>query len=380
MNGKKLIFPVFVLLFAANAAFAAAFQSAPEEMRARFADRWLLYFGEPCPAAAGEAKAGQTAESVFRELWGPCSYALDPQDRPGAESAMRYRLLGDKRIYLQSLRNCMASRTFSPPRNGDMLYYIFLEDEIEEKSMIPMALPPGENGQKFYEAFSQLGEDSSKVRTRLAAFVFRKLIEEKLFKSLVNELPLIWFSTKGFAPSEAVFGRIILSDGNPYIKGEFNEESGSLKLISVLTDLSGKILRMGIGNPADGQMLIPADGNVLHLLLFNPGLEEAGQGMSGTVWKDYSVPVSVDEAFVSGQFLKMTVQESGSVLGYTLVGSEEGSADCELDGFPFARSLGEGVHSYFFTIPPGRKVPGRLSLKAHTFSGFTFTVPVPLEK
>lgn len=380
MNRRKRLFLVIVLLLSANAAFAAAFQADPEEVRAKFAEKWLLYFGDPCPAVATETKTGQSAESVFRELWGQCSASLDAQDRPAAESAMRYRLLGDKRNYLLSLRNCMASRIFSPPRNGEMLYYIFLEEEIEEKTVIPMALPPGENGRKFHEAFEQLGEDGSKIRTRLAAFIFRKLIEEKLLKSLRNELPLIWFYTKGFAPSEAVYGRIILSDGNPYIKGEFNEESASLKLISVLTDLSGKIIRIGIGNPADGQMLIPADDNVLHLMLFNPGLEENGRGMSGTVWKDYSIPVSVDDASLSGQYLRMTVQESGCVLGYTLVGSEDGATDSELDGFPFVRSLGEGAHAYFFAIPPGQKVPGRLSLKAHTFSGFTFPVPISLEK
>ena len=293
---------------------------------------------------------------------------------------IRFKLFGDRRVYSQALRNCLSSRVFSPGRNAEILYYLFLEEELGDPGFMPMALPPGENGQKFYEAFSVLGEDESKVRTRLGAFIFRKLIEEKLFKSVKNDLPLVWLSTRGLSPSEVVFGRVVLGEGNPFIKGEFNEDAEGLKLISILTDFSGRILRMGIGNPGDGAMLIPAEADILYVMLFNPGREAAGEGFSGIIWKDFSVPVSIEDVSLSGQFLEVTVMESSAILGYKIVPNDEDANEGDIAAFPFARSSGEGVHSYFFSVPPGAKLTGRLSLKAFTYSGFTLTVPLPTIK
>lgn len=369
------------LLLAGTAVFAAAEQLSQDELRTQFADKWKIYFGDPRQSAvAAPDDQNRTQEAIFRELFNQYSLSLDPQDRPAVEAVMRLKLFGDKRVYSQALKNCLSSRVFSPGRNGDMLYYIFLEEEVGDPGFLPMALPPGENGQKFYEAFSMLGEDESKVRTRLAVFIFRKLIEEKLLKSVKNDLPLMWLSTKGLSPSEVVFGRVVLGEGNPFIKGEFNEDAEGLKLISILTDFSGKILRMGIGNPGDGTVLIPAEGDILHIMLFNPSGEVDGEGLSGTIWKDFSVPVSVEAARLNGQFLELTIQENSAILGYKIVSPDENECESEIAPFPFARSSGEGVHSYFFNIPPGAKLSGRLSLKAFTYSGFTLTVPLPTLK
>jgi len=381
MNIRRLLIALIIITLTAVVTSAYSPAQSDDELKARFLEAWKLYFGEPSQAAqAGEALQAQGIEPLFREMWNRNSALLDPQEKPAAEAAMRFKVLGDKRGYIRALRECAASRIFSPSKSGAMLYYLFLEETVEESSILPMALPPGENGERFYEAFAQLGEDNAKVRTRLAVFIFRKLVEEKLFRSLRNDLPLMWFSTRGLAPSEALFGRVMLSDGAPFIKGEFNEEASSLKLISVLTDLSGRIVKIGIGNPSDGPVLIPADGNILHLMLFNPGSSEGGQGMSGTVWKDYSVPVSVEESSFSGQFLKLTLRENGAVVGYSVEGADESGRETGIEGLPFARSSGEGVHTYFYSIPPGTRMPGRLLLKAHTFSGFTFTVPIPADK
>lgn len=369
------------LLFAGTAAFAAAEPVSRDELMTQFADKWKFYFGDARQsAAAAPDDQNRSQDAVFRELLNQYSLSLDPQDRPAAEAVMRFKLFGDRRVYSQALRNCLSSRVFSPGRNAEILYYLFLEEEIGDPSLMPMALPPGENGQKFYEAFSILGEDESRVRTRLAVFIFRKLIEEKLFKSVKNDLPLVWLSTKGLSPSEAVFGRIVLGEGNPFIKGEFNEDAKGLKLISILTDFSGRIIRMGIGNPGDGAMLIPAEADILYVMLFNPGRETCGEGFSGIVWKDFSVPVSVEGVSLKGQFLEVTIQESSAILGYKIVPSDEETNDGGFAAFPFARSSGEGVHSYLFSVPPGAKLAGRLSLKACTYSGFTLTVPLPTIK
>ena len=137
---------------------------------------------------------------------------------------------------------------------------------------------------------------------------------------------------------------------------------------------------MGIGNPGDGTMLIPAEADILYLMLFNPGRETCGEGFSGIVWKDFSVPVSVEGVSLKGQFLEVTIQESSAILGYKIVPSDEETNDGGFAAFPFARSSGEGVHSYLFSVPPGAKLAGRLSLKACTYSGFTLTVPLPTIK
>jgi hypothetical protein len=381
MRRKAAVFAIVVFTLISLAAFCSGAPLSDEELKTQFAERWKFYFGEPKQeVSAPDLSGGQPREYLFRELWRRYSANLEPQDRPSAEAIMRYRILGDKKAYQSALKECLATRRFSPSKNGGILYYIFLDEEMAEKSVIQLAVPPGENGDNFYGAISQLGENEAKVRTRLAVFIFRKLIEEKLLRSVKNELPLMWFSTKGFAPSEAVFGRILLSDSASFIKGEFNEEASQLKLISILTELSGEIIKIGIGNPGDGPVLIPADGSVLYLLLFNPGNEEQGQGLTGTFWKDYNVPLSVEDVSMSGQFLRIDLQENEGIFGYTLCSVDENGKETGLNEFPFTQSSGEGGHSYFYSIPGGKKLPGKLSLKAYTFSGFTFSVPVQTDK
>jgi hypothetical protein len=372
---------ILVFAFMSLSAFAYTAPQNESELKARFSELWKTYFGEPEQDISGiKLSTGQPNEILFRELWLQCSPALSPEERSSAEAVFRFHILGDKRSFQSALKECLATKKFFPSKNGGILYYLFLEEEISDRSVIRLALPPGEGGENFLNSLSQLGESEAKIRTRFAVFIFKKLADEKLLRSVRSELPLMWFSMKGLAPSEALLGRVILSDENPFVKGEFKGDNSSLKLISVLTTLSGQITKIGVGNLGENQILIPTDGSVLYLLLINAGNEEQGQGLSATFWKDYGIPLSVEDVSLNDQFLKIEVLESGGILGYTISSLDENGRESETVDFPFTQSAGEGAHSYFYLIPKGRPLSSKLILKAHTFSGFTIPVPIQTEK
>lgn len=345
----------------------------------RFLEKWELYFGEVPKISITIDKNEQTLEMQFRKLWEIYSQYIPQEERSSAEGAFRYTLLNDKRPLMNALNNCLVSSRLFPQKNGGILFYLFAEEEISDPSIVPQILPPGENGSRFMESLSLFGESESKIRTRMALFILNKFVENRMLRQMPNFLPVMLTLTQHLKDSEFVFVRVPVSKEFSSIKGEIKGGSKNIKVISLFVNRVGQLEKIGLADSDTSPLLIPSQDGTLFIVIFNASSDEQTDLLSATFWKDYNPPVSVVSAKLDGEFLKITLEESAGILGYKIEEFyNKGEKTSEIS--PFTKSSGSGTNDYFFYIGNSENVEKVFLINIYTLGGFSYKIPLYLEK
>ncbi|MCX7830523.1 MAG: hypothetical protein N2445_05635, partial [Acidobacteria bacterium] len=308
----------------------------------KFLEKWELYFGKAPEVQLNFDKMEQFPEVQFRKIWEAYSKYIPLEERDSAEGAFRYHLLKDKRLLINSLNACFYSSRLFPQKNGGILFYLFAEEEISEPSVIPQILPPGESGSKFIDNLVLFGESETKIRTRLAAFILEKMVENRILRQAPNSLPVMLTLTKRLKDSEFAFARISASS-EYFIKGEIKGDSKNIKVISLFMDRAGKTEKIAVSDGGNSLLLMPSQNGTLYLFLFNASSEEQSDLISATFWKDYNPPVSIASAKIEGNFINLSLDESAGILGYEIE-VVSGKGEKSAVSSHFTKSLGSGVN------------------------------------
>jgi len=377
---KKVIsFSVLIsllLLLSPSVAMGEVQQSA---LYARFIEQWEFYFGKPPEITATFDKTEQFSEIQFRKIWEIYSQFLPVEERISAEAAFRYRLLNDNRALLNALNSCFYSSRLYPQKNGGILFYLFAEEEIADPSIAPQILPPGENGSKFMETLNLFGESEANIRTRMAVFILKKMVENKVLRQTPSTLPIMFTLTQRLKDSEFMLARIPVSSEYFSIKGELKGDLKNIKVISLFVDRNNNVEKIGVSQGSNSPLLMPSENGTLLLAIFNASSEEQGDLLSATFWKDFNPPVSVVSAKVEDSFLRVSVEENGGILGYKIESSQEKDGKTE-EISSFIKSNGTGSNDYLFSLENGDSTETTFYLKIFTLGGFAYKIPLYLEK
>lgn len=376
---KKIIsFFVLISLFILLSPSVARGEVQESALYERFIEQWEFYFGKAPEISVQFEKEDQFPENQFKKIWEIYSQYLPAEEKISAETAFRYHLLNDKRALLNALNSCFYSSRLYPQKNGGILYYLFAEEEIADPTIAPQILPPGDNGSKFMETLNLFGESEAKIRTRMAVFILKKIVENKILRQTSNTLPLMFTLTQRLKESEFMFAKIQTSP-EYFLKGDLKGDTKNIKVISLFLDRSGNVEKIGVSDGSNSPLLMPSQNGTLLLVIFNASSEEQGELLSATFWKDFNPPVLVGSAKIEDNFLKVSVEESGGILGYKIESSKEKDVKtAEISSF--IKSNGIGTNDYFFSIENSENSENNFFLKVYTLGGFAYKLPLYLEK
>ncbi len=346
------------------------------DLEKEFTALWKLYVGN-LPSIQNDLKLNPdfTKEEQFSILWGIYSQSLSSETKVSLEPFFRYKLLNDERVLSSSLLNCYLSKKLPPELSADILYYIFLDEEVSEKSVIRNLLPFEEKRSNFFEELSNYGEPSEKIKEKFATFVLKKMVEKNILRLGQSQIPLLYTETKRLQPDEfEVFKFRILPD-YPIFKAEFNGDDKNIKVISILKDDSGKIKKVGISSLKEQPLLVPTERGTLFLFLYNSEEKESDDLISATFLKEFGSPVSIISSELSFDFIKLTVEEEDGILGYKV---EEVTESVEKESSEFVPSQKNGIGDYLFYFDID--IESNFYLKIYTSAGFSYTIPIDKEK
>mgnify|MGYP005846794785 CR=1 FL=1 len=364
-----ILFSVFFILFDVK---------GEENLYGKFLERWKLYFGSLPEVSNDFVEKQEKNENLFRKIWEVYSQYLPVEERISAESVFRYHLLNDDRALLNALYSCYNSSRLFPQKNGGILFYLFAEEEIADPSIIPQILPAGENGSNFMETLRLFGESESEIRTRMAVFILKKCVENRIFRLNPNNLPLIFTMTERLKESEVVFARITTSDDYYSIKGELKGDLKEVKVISLFIDTQGRIEKIGVADGKNSPILIPSQRGNFILAILNASTKEQEDLFSATFWKDFNPPLSIVSAEVEDGFLKITIEENSGIFGYKVEMVSENNGEMTIFS-PLVKSLGQGSNDYLFSIE-NSELQEQIFLKVYTLGGFILKIPINIKK
>lgn len=332
----------------------------------KFKEKWEHYFGK-FPEHTLNLDDSLSKESKFERIWEVYSNYIPVEERTSAYETFRFHLLNDKRPIYRALSECLNSSTLLPQKGGEVLYYLFLEEEIQEPSIISMALPPSENGKKVFEALNNFGENQDEIRKRIAIFIIKHLINYRLIPEVKDYLPLILSTSKELRASEFLYVNFQLSHEFLGIKCEISGSNiENINVVGVYLDENRKIKRI-ITSKASLSPLFPSDKNgSLIIFFFNPSEKETSDITGATFYKIFSPPIQILNILRKEDTVILKVDESDSIFGYLLEGKNYKSN--------FLRANGEGINEYIFFVDKDEK---ELFLKVYTGGGLLFKVKIP---
>ncbi len=347
-----------------------------EGLEKEFTSLWKLYVGN-LPSIQSDIKLNPdfTKEEQFSILWEIYSQSLSSETKVSLEPFFRYKLLNDERVLSSSLLNCHLSKKLPPELSADILYYIFLDEEISEKSVIKNLLPLKEKRSSFFEELSNYGELTEKIKVKFATFVLRKMVEKNILRLGQSQIPLLYTETKRLQQNEFEVFKFRISPDYPIFKAEFNGDARNTKVISIFKDDSGKIKKVGVSSLKEQPLLVPAEKGTLFIFLYNSEEKESDDLISATFLKEFSSPVSIVSSELSSDFIKLTVEEEDGILGYQVVEVKESG---EKESSDFVPSQKNGVVDYLFYFDID--IESHFHLKIYTSAGFYYTIPIDTEK
>lgn len=363
---RKGLFLFLILLFIASPLLKG------EELRGSFLSLFKTYF--TLPQNIDNELNDEIKEDSFENLFGIFSKYIPPEEKPYAYDFFRYKLFGDATPIVKSLSNAYFSKRLIPYKNSSILYYLFLEEELSDNSIVKDIFRG--NPVDFFERFSIYGESKEKVKVRFAVFVLKKMVEYKIIRSSPQMMPLIWTTTKRLKSGECEIFRFQPSYDTPFLRLEFGGATSSkVKVISILLNEDGSVSKIGVSNMINQPLIIPQGRGNLYVVFFNSDDKECEDLISATFFKEFSPPVYVISSPFSSDFLKVTIEEENGILGYTLIEEVEGRFK---EASEFVQSFGKGMGDYLFYFD--FKEGYSYYIKVFTSSGFTYMIPIEIEK
>lgn len=343
-NGSTLWLPVGV---------SQAEIKGASELYLKYESTWKRWFGvEPSlPDPIVVDNVISLNRDLFNTLWLDSSVDLSPRDRSAARQALAYIVLDVPSPLTEALSRVADSGRIGPDKLDSVLAYLFLNDTVGERSLLPGMLPPGRNGEKLVAKAAEAGVSREALMNRFAAWVFLKAIEAGAISGVPGSLPAAWaldhnlspggFSCWSFKPSDAVEG-IEVQSALPAPAG--------FRLFSFFTDARGRVVRVGVGNLSTKPVGIPRGGHTFWVILWNGDRKAAGSGLTLTLWKDFSPPFTVREVSRDGRICDLLLEEGPGISLYKVSQSSKrpGGSLMNLPPFP---SLGEGLHTYRLLLP-----------------------------
>lgn len=349
----------------------------------RFIESWKAFFGAR-PTVSDPLlipRSDDLPEGVFEALWADASTALDPEARPAALSALRSAVLGDPTPLVEGLARHASSRRLGDEMVQEALLYLFLAEVAADPALLPQALPPGPGGARLKRALERAGMPYPAFLQRYAAWVFSKTVEARLVDRTPGALPAVWALSEDLPPGGWSSWSFDVPDPASAVDLAAAGDARGLRLLTFLTDASGRVLQAGVGTPAEeGSLPLVAGAHRLWVVLWNAGRSHAGGGLALTLWADQTPPFRLREGTIGGGALDLVVEERAGILDYALLDRPYSKTPVESSALPPFPSRGAGVNRYRVALLPGFSVSEDLYLQCRTLSGGTYTSPVLLKE
>jgi hypothetical protein len=352
-----------------------------------FIQTWRRFFGHPpdlpsiinVPAEDGE---GQPGAPLFHALWNASSPSLPAGEHRAAEEAFRVLVLGETGPRTEALRHTLAQGRLLPAAGAEMLWYLFLNQEAADSSVLPRLLPPGRRGGKLMNAVRS-DEGKRLLQNRMAVWVLQHAAAAHLLpKTDETDAPAVWVVARDLTPGSFTLCKIKIPSWAGSLRGEAagDLQGSKLRLLSLFTDAEGNALLSGVGTLTRPNLLFPAASATLWLVLWNPpGAKESGYGLSLTFWSEASPPFTVLKSSGGPESRSVLIQEAPGMAGFDLWG--RGSKDRHFRRLPLPSipDRGPGTHLYHFMFA-SKDGALELKLRGMTWSGGTYRVPLPNEE
>lgn len=347
-----------------------------------FLENWIRYFGK-LPDLRDPLEVTPTpdpGEAVFSAMWSSASGALAEADRPGARAALRLSVLQDRGGLTAALDRAARKGSFAPGEVDDVLLYAFMQDQVQDPSFLPQALPPGGSDSRVKAALSTRGMPWSPFWNRFVLWTLSRAIEARMASVSSGSLPAVWVLDAPLKPGEMTGWRFPVSDPTTGVDLQLaGEAQDGLRILSFFADDDQRVTQAGISDLKGDPMLLPRQGATLWVYLWNASTQEAGSGLTLTLWKDFTPPFMVRSAVVSGGAFDLSLSERGGIADYHLWSrSDPAGSFIPMDVPPFA-SEGEGEHQYHISLPGAVPSSSEFQLFCRTLSGGAYSAPVRAE-
>jgi hypothetical protein len=343
---------------------------------------WSLYFGQPAPLPPSleVLHSPNLAAAIFDALWRAASPALAHSEKANVLAAFRHLVLRDRSALKPALEAFVVSGRLDERLLDGPLVYVFLQEEVADASFLAQSLPPGKGGAGLRAALESRGVSWNSFWNRFSSWVLARAVESGLLPTQAAALPAVWILDRPLPPGGFSSWKFSLEepDGGVDLESSTQPAPG-LRLLSFYTDADGRVVQQGLAPLSLAPVLLPKQGAVLWIVVWNAGAQEAGDGLVLTAWTDFAAPFHIRSASLEDQVCDLSLSERAGVANYQLWSRPDADHSFELLPVPAFLSDGAGDHRYRVTLPSAPPEGTEFQLSCRTAGGGTYASPLRIE-